>query len=76
VKGVYWRVRDHITGEVVIPFDEVGNSTKVSSDTEGMFFNFDTTGLIRGRTYVFDTLISQNGTRTIYSNVSPVFSIE
>lgn len=76
VKGVYWRLRDSLTGEIIIPFDEIGNSTKVSSDTEGMFFNFDTTGLILGRTYVFDSLISQNDTRTLYQSVSPIFSIE
>ena len=75
VKGVYWRLRDSITGEIVIPFDEVGNSTKLSSDIEGMFFNFDTTGLIFGRTYVFDVLISQNNTRTLYQDISPIFSI-
>lgn len=76
VKGVYWRLRDSITNEIIIPFDDVNNSTKVSSDTEGMFFNFDTTGLIFSRTYVFDVLISQNNTKTLYQNVSPVFSIE
>lgn len=76
VKGVYWQLRDAITNEIIIPADEIDNSTKVSSDTDGMFFNFDTSGLILGRTYIFDVLVSQNDIKTFYKSVSPIFIIE
>jgi hypothetical protein len=76
VKSVYYQVRDTVTNEVVVPFDDVKNSTKVSSDSEGMFFKMDVSGLTTGRTYVVDIMISHDGTKTKYTNISPVFRVE
>lgn len=72
VKDTYYQIRDSVTKEVIIPFDDVRNSTKVSSDSSGMFFKFDTSSLLSGRTYVIDTMISKR----IYSNTSPEFRIQ
>lgn len=76
VKNVHYQIRDAVTGDIVIPFDDVKNSTKVSSDSEGMFFKFYTSSLIEGRTYVIDIRINHGGKKTNYHNASPVFRIE
>lgn len=76
VKNVYYQIRDVVTGEVIIPFDDTKNSTKVSSDFEGMFFNMHTSSLRVGRTYTIDVMISQNGIKTKFESVSPDFRIE
>ena len=75
IRGVHYQLRDAVTNEVVVPFDDVRNSTKVSSDASGMFFKFYTSGLIVGRTYIFDLMINHNGVKTKYLNSSPTFRI-
>lgn len=76
IKSVFYQVRDAVSQEVVIPFDEVKNSTKVSSDSVGMFFVLDMSNLSRGRTYKIDVMISHNGTRSTFQDVSGIFKIE
>lgn len=76
LKNVYYQIRDAITGETVVPFDEVKNSTRVSSDSFGMFFKFYTSGLVVGRTYTIDLMIKHSGTIEKFLNVSPTFRIE
>lgn len=76
VKNVFYQVRDITTGEAIFPFDDERNSTKVSSDSEGMFFTFDAESLTAGRTYVVDIMISHDGLKSKYMNASPVFRIE
>ena len=58
---MFYRVRDHESGDIIIPFDSSDNSTKLSSDSTGMYFDFYMSSLPRGRSYVFDYLIKQNG---------------
>lgn len=76
LKKVYYQVRNAVTGEVVVPFDLTKNSTRVSSDSAGMFFDFHMGTLVPDATYVFDALLDQNGVRKTYHDVSPVFRVE
>lgn len=76
LKNVHYQVRNSNTGEIEIPFDHAKNSTKVSSDSAGMFFNFDVSSLIVGQAYIFDISIERNGVRKTYQGVSPTFRIE
>lgn len=75
IKNVHYQIREETTNEIIIPFDNVRNSTKVSSDGSGMFFKFYTSGLIVGRTYVIDLMINHNGVKTKYLNASQIFRI-
>lgn len=76
LKNVHYQVRDAATGDPVIPFDDVRNSTKVSSDASGMFFVLDTSCLSIGRTYVVDVMISHDGAKTKFMSVSPAFRVD
>ena len=76
VRDAYYQVRDAVTNEVVVPFDSKTNSTKISSDSEGMFFKLDSSSLTAGRTYAVDVLISKDGTETRYMNASPTFRVD
>lgn len=58
---VYYQVFDRETNNVIIPYDTVGNSTLLSTDSEGMFFDFYMQSLIPGRSYGFQFLISERG---------------
>jgi hypothetical protein len=50
---VYYQVFDRSTGNVIIPYDSVNNSTLLSTDSQGMFFDFYMQSLIPGRSYGF-----------------------
>jgi hypothetical protein len=75
VRKTYYAVRDIVTNEIVIPFDEQDNSTICSSDVEGMFFRLDMSALTSGRSYAIDVLINKNGAKRIYKSASPTFKI-
>ncbi len=61
VDTAYYRIIDKETGTVMVPFDEVNNSTKLSKDSDGMYFSFYTNGLPRGRQYGIDLLVADGG---------------
>jgi len=75
VTKTYYQVRDVTTNEVVIPFDEKHNSTRVSSDGTGMYFILDTSNLTKERSYVIDIMLKLGGTSKIYNASSNVFKI-
>lgn len=76
IRNVYYQIRDCVTNDVIIPFDDINNSTRVSSDSKGMYFRLDASNLYANRTYVIDILIKTNSYRNVYSNVSPTFKVK
>jgi hypothetical protein len=62
---VFYRIKDYDSGKIIIDFGEDDNSTRVSCDKEGMFFDFYFNILPEGRTYTFEYLIIDRGTRLI-----------
>lgn len=75
VRDVHWQVRDDVTGLVEIPFDTQNNSTRLSSDANGMFFRLNASNLTRERSYVIDILVVAGTNRQVYRNASPVFRV-
>jgi len=75
VRKSYYQVRDALTNEIVIPFDENNGSTRVSSDNVGMYFSLDTSNLTKERSYVIDVLLQLGSTKKIFKSVSNTFNI-
>lgn len=75
VRDTYYSVRDNSTNQVMIPFDKTNKSTRVSSDSAGMYFKLDFSNLTAGRAYVIDILTSTNSNEQIYRDASPVFRV-
>jgi len=75
VAKTYYQIRDVTTNEVVIPFDEKYNSTRVSSDGTGMYFILDTSNLTKERSYVIDIMLKLGETSKIYNSSSNIFKI-
>lgn len=75
IKNAHWSIRDVITGERIIDFDEVYNSTKISSDGETMYFDMWMDTLVKGRLYEFDIKITEGGKSTVYRSASSQFKI-
>lgn len=59
LKNMQWSLVDPYSKEVIVPFDPVG--TKLSSDGQGMFFDFWFTDLDVNRVYEFEFKIEENG---------------
>lgn len=75
VRDVHYQVRDSVDGYVVVPFDTVNNSTRLSNDSTGMYFKLDTSNLIIGHTYVIDILVVTGENKQVYENASPAFRV-
>ncbi len=74
-KEMFYRIRDVNDGKIIIDFDKTNNSTKLSTDEDGMFFQFYTDSLVRGRVYSFDFLIRRNGADTVIKDAASKFRI-
>ena len=76
LSNVYYRIRDLETGFVVIPFDTATDATKLSTDSDGMYFELRTQSLPRGRNYVLDLLVKDFGQEQIFLSVGQGFRVE
>jgi len=74
IKKCYYQIRDYSSNEILIPFDETYNSTRVSSDDSGMYFKIDMTNLYKDRSYALDVMISLAGNKNVYKTVN-VFNV-
>jgi len=75
-EDVFYRVRSKLTGEILIPFDAEFNSTRISRDSEGLFFDFKMSNLFPGRDYYFEFLIKVDGREHIDSQDSLSFRVD
>lgn len=73
---VHYRIRDPFDDVVVIPFDTVYNSTLLSTDSDGMYFDVFMENLAVGKTYTFDFLVDDRGTMQIYDDLGIRFRLE
>lgn len=73
---MFYRVRDFVSGDVIIPFGKSDNSTRLSADSTGMYFDFYTDSLPAGRTFIFEFLIQQGGFDNIVSDAPTKFVVE
>jgi hypothetical protein len=72
---MHYRIRDFETDEVIVPFDTDSKGTLLSTDSDGMYFDFYMDSLAPGRTYIFDFLIKDEGTDLVFSDVAAKFNI-
>lgn len=75
VKNAFYQVRDTVTGEVIVPFDFERGSTKISSDSMGMFFKMNASNFLIGRSYVIDVAILDGYSTIKFNDASPSFRV-
>jgi len=75
LSDVYYRVREVSTNRTIIPFDDSKNSTKISSDGDGLSFYFRMSSLPKGYVYIFDLLVKDYGENRIYKEASGRFKV-
>ena len=74
IEKAYYRVRDVMTDKIIIPFAESNNGTRLSEDSEGMYFKFDMSALFADRTYTFDFKLIDSGETEVLKTTS-VFKV-
>jgi hypothetical protein len=75
IKKAFYSIRNAITNQVVIPFDETLNSTLLSNDEEGMFFKLDCASLLEGSLYVIDIKVDIAGNTKVFESASSKFKV-
>lgn len=75
-RNVYYQVRDANSGDVIIPFDTVTQSTRMSTDSRGMYFDIFMDSFDVGRVYAFDILLSDRGVEQVFKDVGGRFRVE
>ena len=75
LRNSHYAIRNSVTNEYIVPFDTTSNSTRLSSDSAGMYFNFNTSVLTSQRSYTVDIMIVVDGQQQKYLNASPVFKV-
>lgn len=73
---MYYRVRDFQTDDIIIDFDTIHGSNRLSTDSSGMYFEFYIDSLPKGRTYVFDFLVKKAGFDTLVTDAASKFRVE
>lgn len=71
---VYYQIKDIVTGEVVVPFDD--NYTKVSCDANGHFFKLNLENWEINRDYYIETKINRNGVIEYFEDKDLTFTVE
>lgn len=74
-ENVYWRLIHSYTKREIIPFDDVYNSTKLSSDGKGMYFDFWMPDLDPNQVYEFEFMIKEDGKTHVYQNQGFIFKV-
>ena len=69
-------LEDVDSGKSIINFGETDNSTRLSTDSDGMFFDFHMDILPPGRTYFFEYLIIDRNVRKIVKDKNAAFRVK
>ena len=70
---MYYRVRDFVSDDIIIPFETKSNGTLLSTDSKGMYFEMYTDSFVRGRVYTLDFMIKDSGFDQVFTNIAAKF---
>ena len=68
-------MREADDGTIVIPFKSTNDATKLSSDSDGMYFECRMQNLPAGHSYVIDLSVKDFGLNKTYEAVSARFRV-
>ena len=72
IRKAYFQIKDANQLKVVIPFSDMlatpDETTRISTDAEGMYFTFPASVLPRGKTYSIDIAYYDRGERKVWES--------
>lgn len=75
LRRAHFQLRDSVSNDIIIPFDTTFDSTRLSSDSEGLFLKFDASQLPKDRTYTVDIMLKNNDQTLTFLNASSEFKV-
>jgi hypothetical protein len=72
---MYYSIKD-IEGNTYIPFEMTNGGTKLSSDTQGLFFDFYSDGLPAGKLLTFNYFVVDRGSEYVVEDKGAKFIVE
>ena len=72
----YYSIIDLKTGDVIVPFETKSNGTRMSSDSEGYFFNFRMNNLFSGASYKIHFLVKDRGSEFKITDSKSSFTLK
>ena len=73
---MHYQIRDYETKKIIIPFDTTHNSTKLSADSNSMYFDLYIESMSRGKSYEIEFLIKDFGNDLYFQNIATKFVID
>lgn len=74
-RDMHYQVRDFNSNDIIIPFDTVHNSTRMSTDSDGMYFDLFMDSLPLGRVFKFDILVKDRGIDQVFTDTGGSFRV-
>ena len=71
----YYSIRNAYTGERIVDYDDVKDTTRLSLDAKGPYFVLDGMCLNPGSSYAIDVMLYDGEAKTKYSDVSAIFRV-
>ena len=75
LSNVYYQIKVADSSTIIIPFDKTRDSTKLSCDSDGMYFNLLMKSLPEGYTYEIEFLCEDFGMSSVYRSASGRFRV-
>jgi hypothetical protein len=75
-RDMHYQIRDFHSNDIIVPFDFVDYSTRMSTDSDGMYFDFYMDSLPPGRVYNIDVLVRERGIDQVLNDVGGRFRVE
>ena len=75
VSDAFYSIREVSSNFSIIPFDFDKGSTRLSSDTDKLYFNLDSSNLLPNRVYTVDIALQIGGKKVFYKNCSHNFKV-
>lgn len=73
--GLYYRLVDAYTRDVIIPFTTESNATKLSADGEGMYFDIDMSQFVVNKVYEFEYMLFDTNNTVYFKNLGYRFKV-
>jgi hypothetical protein len=73
--NMYYSIRDVFKGNTIIPFETENNSTLMSTDADGMYFDLYMSDLSPGHTYEIDVMIKDDNINQMFKNIGQQFIV-
>lgn len=75
LEEAYYRILDANSGDIIVPYEKSNNGTRLSADSNGMYFEFHMENLSEGRAYKLEMLAVDRGVEYTVDDLDYTFKV-